>query len=45
MTPTPWPVSCGLPKNEMPVEPPVKWSNFLRIVGSATAIPNVASAR
>ena len=20
----PWPVSCGLPKNEIPVEPPVK---------------------
>jgi hypothetical protein len=41
----PWPVWVGLPNRVMPVDPPVRPSNFLRIVGRTTAIPKVASAR
>src|SRR3954471_12763191 len=44
-TPTPCPVCVGLPKRVMPVEPPVKLSNFFNTVGKATASPNVASGR
>ena len=35
----PWPVCVGLPKSVMPVEPPVRPSNFFRIVGSDDGDP------
>src|SRR5438270_11226712 len=38
-TPTPCPVCVGFPKSVIPVEPPVKRSNFFSTVGKATAIP------
>src|SRR3954454_4665425 len=44
-TPTPCPVWVGLPNNVIPVDPPVRWSNFFRIVGRTTAMPKVARAR